>query len=214
MTTDMTFAEALRELKTLSEELGEESEGVCHDPGERIAACLRALKIVRVGTAVMIRDQQGRLLFGLRKGTHCPGTWSFPGGAVDFGESPVECARREIREETGLEVGDIVPFEPLPYVNTHFDNGSQWVTCYFVAEYLGGEPRVIEPEKCERWEWFPFDALPSPVFEAIQKWPEAWATTLRLHPKVSLSSPPSLFKSEELSPEEKEAVIRLTRDKS
>jgi 8-oxo-dGTP diphosphatase len=127
--------------------------------------------MVRVGTAVMITNADGQLLLGLRKSAHGGGTWSFPGGAIDFGETPRECARREVLEETGLEVGEVRMYSKLPYVSTMFENGSQWVTLYLVAEYIGGEPVIVEPEKCERWEWFAPDALPSPLFEPLSDGP-------------------------------------------
>jgi 8-oxo-dGTP diphosphatase len=123
--------------------------------------------VVRVGTAVLISDESGRLLLGLRRSAHGQGTWSFPGGAVDFGETPEAAARREVLEETGLEVGEILVHHGLPYVNTHFANGSQWITLYFVAQYMGGDPRVMEPDKCERWDWFSPDQPPSPLFEPL-----------------------------------------------
>ena len=51
------------------------------------------------------------------------GLWSIPGGRVEAGESARECARREVREETGLdvEVGDLVATVDLgPYVVDDF----------------------------------------------------------------------------------------------
>jgi len=124
-------------------------------------------KIVRVGTAALIfRD--GHLLLGKRKGSHGAGTWSFPGGHVDFGEEPIDSVRREIMEETGLEVGDIHLYGPLPYVNTHFyEEGKQYITLYFTVKYIGGAPKLMEPEKCSVWQWFPAKVLPHPLFEPI-----------------------------------------------
>ena len=58
--------------------------------------------VVRVGTAAFIRDADGRVLMGKRKGSHGPHTWCVPGGHVDFGEEPSQSVRREILEETGL----------------------------------------------------------------------------------------------------------------
>lgn len=127
-------------------------------------------KVVRVGVAVIIRNPEGQILFQLRKGEHGPGTWSLPGGHVDFGEEPEDTARREVLEETGLTVGQIVPYDICPYVNSHFKaTGKQYITLYFVAKYLEGEPKVTEPDKCEKWVWCDPHKLPSPLFEPIEQ---------------------------------------------
>ena len=124
--------------------------------------------IVRVGVATVILNSERRVLLGLRKGSHASGTWGLPGGHIDFGEEPEETARRETLEETGLEVGAVRRVGVLPYVNTHYrDAGKQYITLYFEAEYLGGDPVIKEPHKCERWEWCALDALPEPLFEGL-----------------------------------------------
>lgn len=124
--------------------------------------------VVRVGTAAFIRNADGQVLMGLRKGSHGPGTWSVPGGHVDFGEEPVASVRREIMEETGMEVGTILPCISAPWVNSHFPkSGKQYITLYFLAEHIDQEPRVMEPEKCVEWRWFDLDALPEPLFEPL-----------------------------------------------
>ena len=66
---------------------------------------------VGVGVIVVRGDD---VLFELRRGAHGAGTWSFPGGHVDDGESAEACALRELEEETGLRginprrVGDVL----------------------------------------------------------------------------------------------------------
>ena len=47
-----------------------------------------------------------------------PGVWVFPGGVIEAGEEPADCARRELAEETGIELGDET--EVLPW--------SRWIT--------------------------------------------------------------------------------------
>jgi 8-oxo-dGTP diphosphatase len=128
-------------------------------------------KQVRVGVAIIIRrPTDGFVLFGLRKGEHGPGTWSLPGGHVEFGEEPKDTARREALEETGLTLGKIEAYRTCPYVNSHFrDTSKQYITLYFVGKYLEGEPKVMEPEKCDHWEWVDPLKLPSPLFEPIEK---------------------------------------------
>ena len=59
----------------------------------------------KVGVAIIItKDDQ--VLLMKRKGVHGTGTWSTPGGHLDFGETPEQCAAREA-EEVGLDVTDI-----------------------------------------------------------------------------------------------------------
>jgi 8-oxo-dGTP pyrophosphatase MutT (NUDIX family) len=49
---------------------------------------------------IVVRGDE--VLFGLRRGAHGGGTWSFPGGHVDDGESAEACALHELEEEAGL----------------------------------------------------------------------------------------------------------------
>ena len=44
-------------------------------------------KYPRVGIGVLIENENGEVLLGLRRGSHGEGEWSFPGGHLDFGET-------------------------------------------------------------------------------------------------------------------------------
>ena len=124
-------------------------------------------RIVRVGVAVLI--ERGRhVLMGQRIGSHGSGTWSFPGGHIDFGDEPEEAVRREVMEETGLTIGKITRYRPMPWVNTHFEEeGKQYITLYFQGEFTGGTPKTMEPDKCVGWEWVEWDKPPTPLFQPI-----------------------------------------------
>jgi len=131
---------------------------------------------VRVGVAavlwrpsiVALRPDRRQVLMGRRKGSHGAGTWAFPGGKPDLYESIVATAARELVEEAGVVVA-ATRFKKKTFTNDVFvTEGKHFVTLYVEALWRpsDGEPRVMEPEKCEEWRWF--DEAPSPLFPPVQ----------------------------------------------
>jgi 8-oxo-dGTP diphosphatase len=117
-----------------------------------------------IGVAVIV-IRQGRVLLGKRKNSHGAGTWQFPGGHLEYGESIEACARRELMEETGLTI-DTLRYGP--FTNDFFEaEEKHYVTLFVIADRTTGEPMVREPDKCERWDWFPWAQLPTPRFLPI-----------------------------------------------
>lgn len=120
---------------------------------------------VRVGVAVFI-IKDSKILLGKRKNAHGHGTWSVPGGHLEYNEDMYSCVVREVKEETGVTIKNI---KQCTFTNDIFEKeGKHYVTLYFTAEIASGEPQVMEPEKCESWEWFAWDALPQPLFIPLQ----------------------------------------------
>jgi ADP-ribose pyrophosphatase YjhB (NUDIX family) len=105
-----------------------------------------------------------RALLGRRLSAHGRAAWSFPGGKPRPGESPEECALRELHEETGLRgrrprvVGESLDGFP--------DSRLVYRT-RFVAVEAEGEARAAEPHKNEAWDWFDWNELPRPLFEPV-----------------------------------------------
>ena len=118
----------------------------------------------RVGVGVLIcRD--GKVLLGTRLAAHGKGTWSPPGGKMEFGETPMECAQREILEETNLH---LTHMRVGPYTNDVFASDNlHYITLCIIAEATG-EPKAMEPEKCAEWKWFAWNELPSPLFLPLE----------------------------------------------
>lgn len=120
---------------------------------------------VRVGVGIFLL-RQDRVLLGKRRGSHGSGTWALPGGHLEFGEAIEDCAKREVREETGLEVQGVTQ---LAFTNDIFrQEQKHYVTLFVRADRWSGEPRLMEPEKCEGWSWFHWNALPEPLFVPLQ----------------------------------------------
>lgn len=117
-----------------------------------------------IGVGVLLwRD--GHLLLGQRKTGQGEPVWQFPGGHLDAGETVLECAAREVFEETGLEIAHA---GHAGYTDELFAVGDRhYLTLYVTAACLSGEPKVMEPEKCRCWQWFPYDELPEPLFQPI-----------------------------------------------
>jgi 8-oxo-dGTP diphosphatase len=119
----------------------------------------------KIGVGVIvIRD--GKVLLGKRKGAHGEGTWSFPGGHLEFSETIEDCAKREVMEETGMTITNL---RKGTFTNDIFPKeGKHYVTLYVLADWVSGEPMIKEQEKCDGWEWFAWDNLPMPRFIPIE----------------------------------------------
>lgn len=118
----------------------------------------------KVGIGVVV-VKENCVLLGKRKGAHGSGEWAFPGGHLEFAETPHACAYRELLEETGLRAHCILPG---PWTSDVFDNDKHYITIFMFVTEFSGEPEVLEPHKCENWEWFEWDSLPQPLFASIQ----------------------------------------------
>ena len=117
-----------------------------------------------IGVGVMVWKGDA-LLLGQRKGSHDEGSWQFPGGHLEHGETVLECASREVAEETGIKISE--GFHAGFTGNIFERAGRQYVTLFVSARHVSGEAQVIEPEKCRCWKWFPYNELPSPLFLPI-----------------------------------------------
>ena len=114
-----------------------------------------------IGVGVVIwRD--GKVLLGKRKGSHGAASWGLPGGHLEAGESIAACARRETREETGLQLNQL---SKMGYTSDIFSaENKHYITLFVEARDVSGTERVREPEKCECWQWYCPDELPDELF--------------------------------------------------
>jgi 8-oxo-dGTP diphosphatase len=124
----------------------------------------------KVGVGVMI-FKDGKVLLGKRKGSHGAGEYSFPGGHLEYLEGFEECARRETLEESGIEIKNV---KFLWLKNTAFYTPKHYVHIGLIADWESGEPKNLEPEKCEGWDWYDLNNLPKPLFRLSETTFEAY----------------------------------------
>jgi 8-oxo-dGTP diphosphatase len=108
---------------------------------------------------LVVRKEQ--ILLGRRHRTSAHGSWALPGGHLEFAESPLQAARRELREETGLVGGDVMT---LPSFAT-YTTDSPYVHVPVFFKDVVGQPSVPDGEKFSELGFFPFQGLPEPLFQ-------------------------------------------------
>ncbi|MEO6892179.1 MAG: NUDIX domain-containing protein [Ktedonobacteraceae bacterium] len=114
-----------------------------------------------IGVGVIIRKGDQVLLMK-RQNAHGAGTWSMPGGHLEYGESPHECAIREVGEEVGVVISDLTF---CTITNDIFEaEGKHYVTIWIESRYVSGEARVNSVREMSAVGWFSWDALPTPRF--------------------------------------------------
>ena len=103
--------------------------------------------IFRDGTLLLQKKTEGR--FG-------EGKWNGPGGKLGPGETPEDCARREVREETGLRVRGLRLHGALRHYFGQVDE-PDWIVYQFSATDFEGEPKESDEGVLR---WFPVDEIP------------------------------------------------------
>lgn len=108
---------------------------------------------------VLFKDGEERTVLLLRSALTRRPVWEFPKGAIEAGESELEAAERELREEAGLAVGDYEVLDGFRDVEQYFftrhsEDGQILIrkrVIYFIARWKSGEVR-ISPE-ATNFQW-------------------------------------------------------------
>ncbi len=127
---------------------------------------------IGAGIGIMI-VKEGKILLGKRnenpekassllKGA---GTWTIPGGKLNFGETFEEGAIREVLEETGIKMNKV----KVICVNNDKIENVHFVTIGLLSEDFQGEPEIKEPDEITEWKWFDLSNLPSPLYFPSEK---------------------------------------------
>lgn len=119
---------------------------------------------IKIGCEIFLR-QGNTILLGKRKNCYGDGSWALPGGHVEYGESLIACAQRELLEELGIQA--VAP--QLIVITDNIDERGHYLHASFLVEQYTGTIQCMEPDLCFAWQFFDLAQLPEPIFKPHQK---------------------------------------------
>jgi 8-oxo-dGTP diphosphatase len=107
---------------------------------------------IHPAAAVALFNSEGNILLLRRKDND---KWTMPGGTLDFGESLTDCAIREVREETALQIRitGLIGTYTDPHILIAYSDGEvrQEFTLVYAAEIESGKLRIDDESKEAIW---------------------------------------------------------------
>jgi 8-oxo-dGTP diphosphatase len=107
-------------------------------------------KTIVVASGIIFKDS--KILIAQRK-KHTilePNKWEFPGGQIEFSETPEECLKREIKEELGIEIS----VDEIITVRSHVHNINSKryhvILLFYRCRWLKGIAKAID---CQDFRW-------------------------------------------------------------
>lgn len=128
---------------------------------EELRALVGSRALVLASVSVIICDANERVLLARRADD---GQWDLPGGSLEPGETLEDTARREIREELGVDLGrlELLDVRSGPEVSHVYPNGDrvEGIVAVYVADHVSGELRP-DPAEVSQVAFFDPHAAPS-----------------------------------------------------
>ena len=116
-----------------------------------------------VDLALVTREEKPRVLLIQRKKDPFAGAWAMPGGFVEENEKLTDAARRELKEETGVEVDDI---EQLYTAGDPGRDPRGWtVSVVYLARVNADELKPVAADDAKAVGWFSLEKLPKLAFD-------------------------------------------------
>ncbi|PFA69133.1 DNA mismatch repair protein MutT [Bacillus sp. AFS015802] len=125
--------------------------------------------LILPGSVVIILNGNNELLLQHRT----DGGWGLPGGLMELGESLEETARREVKEETGFDIGELTLVNIFSGQDYYFkvSNGDELysVTAVYVTKDVGGQMEVDESESVAV-QYFKLNELPDGLTDEYKRY--------------------------------------------
>ena len=132
----------------------------------------------KVGVGILIFNEKNQLLVIQRnnKKGEGKGSWSPPGGYVDWGEHFLNAAKREALEETGLKIKNIELFSVTSEMLPSYHSITIWV-----KSYSNGTKISVDKDEVGDYKWCEINNPPTPLFEPFKQLIQTkeWRTKVR-----------------------------------
>ena len=124
-------------------------------------------KLIITAARAVIRDREGRILFIRRRDN---GLWGMPGGGQELDESILDCLKREVKEEVGLDVITATPMAVYSRLLIMTANGDpyQLFQVQFLVDEWSGE-LVNETDETIDARFIALDELPEKILDSYQE---------------------------------------------
>ena len=123
------------------------------------------MKLPRVGIGVILINKEEKILIGKRCGSHAC-KYSISSGHLDVGETFEQAAKKEIKEETDLDIRFPKVIAVTNNLDTYKEEGLHYISIALLVKKYSGKLKIMEPSKCEEWLWVNPRKLPQPHFDA------------------------------------------------
>jgi 8-oxo-dGTP pyrophosphatase MutT (NUDIX family) len=123
--------------------------------------------VLVVGAGILVLDAQNRLLLLKRTDN---GFWGIPGGSLEPGEVVEDAAKRETREETNLEIGEMSLFGVFsgPQLYYKYPNGDEVYNVSIVYWSCDWRGEIKLNEEHSEWQWFAAGDIPEEISPPVK----------------------------------------------
>jgi ADP-ribose pyrophosphatase YjhB (NUDIX family) len=131
---------------------------------EELRALVGTKPLVLTGVTVLVIDRHSRFLM-----VESDNIWKLPGGFIELGESAEEACRREILEETGINIGNLQLIGIFSGKNyfTKLPNGDEYypITLAYVTEDIRSGDLKPDEDEIQKVQFFKWSAFPEDLCE-------------------------------------------------